>query len=175
MLISVRKNQHTVAAGSAIAVALASPTAVVGTERSDQSITAYVEAGSMEPLDLQQASDLRSSFTVTLPVTKDVWDKKDAKRFKALAVKRAVGESSNEEDSEFLWLQEARRRLDTTSTAEQILADIKRAQMLEDLHDFFEKHSVFHSRSNQKRSRPQRQTHRAQLPKKGADTPARGF
>jgi len=91
--------------------------------------------GAISPLNI---SETPRSVNIYM----DSWDKRDARRFKELAVKQAVNSLNSDELNEFLMLQSARRMHESPLTGDEILADFKRSQMLDDLIAFFEKHTV---------------------------------
>jgi hypothetical protein len=108
----------------------------------------------IEQKDIHQVGNQHSRFSsdsafgsenrefVSFEAPASSWEKADARRFKALAVKEAKGEISPEELQELDRLQKARRRLENPMSADQILAGIRREEMLNDLLSFFEKYAV---------------------------------
>lgn len=103
----------------------------------------YHEAGGKAAIRGEQVEDEGSlSVTFSVQETKKSWDKKDAKRFKELAIKRALGTATAEDQKEFLFLQNARREHEIQLSEEQILSEYRRANMLRDLEAFFEKYAI---------------------------------
>lgn len=70
------------------------------------------------------------------------WENKDVKRFKQLAVLRALGNATDEDNVEFSRLQIRRRKFENPLSAEQILAEMQRKEMLRDLEGFFRKYAA---------------------------------
>lgn len=89
-----------------------------------------------------------SDLCVSVTPQKDRWTKEDGLRFKVLAKKRALGQSTETENQEFEALQAVRRSLENPPSTEQLIADIKRRKMLADLETFFKNHGAVFKQSN---------------------------
>ena len=134
--------------GNAVAVGLASAI-VAGQPVNAMEVVAPNSAFATESLPstvsmggFDSKSSVDSSLIIPRPEVKDSWSPKDAKRFKELVVKRARRTATKEEQREFSNLQNARRRFENPMSSDEILAERRRNQMLNDLIKFFDKHAI---------------------------------
>jgi hypothetical protein len=96
---------------------------------------------------------------VSLTVEAPRFEKKDQKRFKDLAIKRALGTATAEDNSEFAQLQRARRSFDESGDADAVIAEYRRRQMIIDVVEVLNRHVSFFKTEDQERIRTLGQTH----------------
>ncbi len=144
-----KKKLETKSAGRLTTLALTA-SVVAGSSVSKQvDASQFSEAGLARTAYPSQGQTNQSSSVVVVSVEKTAWEKRDVRRFKQLAVKRALGTVTEEEQEEFFMLQEARRRLESPLTSDQILAELRRERLMKDLEDFLGKHAPFFQRPHQ--------------------------
>ncbi len=108
---------------------------------------------SVSPSVTVEALAGESRFVITPPRTVEGFGKKNEKRFRDLAAKRALGTATEEEEQEFRDLQRDRRSVVQERSSESILAEYRRRQMLLETVNFLSRHVRFLRPEDQARLR----------------------
>ena len=88
------------------------------------------------------------------------WARSDARRFRALAAKRALGTATQEENKEFASLQRQRRAAEQVSTSE-LMFEWNRRKFISELIDLISRHVSFFKAEDQARFGALRETTQA--------------
>jgi hypothetical protein len=99
--------------------------------------------------------------SVTIKVASEpTWTKADARRFRELATKRAVGDTSKTDEKEFVALQQ-QRRFHYLSTPDEVVAEWQRRRFISEMLNVLTRNARFFKTENQTRPRAVRQAKRA--------------
>jgi len=88
------------------------------------------------------------------------WTKADARRFRELATKRAVGDASKADEKEFVALQQ-QRRFHYVSQPDEIIAEWQRRRFISEMLNVLTRNARFFKTEDQTRPRAVRQAKRA--------------
>jgi len=102
-------------------------------------------------LEHEQMLGAQTSARVSVADHEGDYGKVKAKRFKALAVKRALGTANADENREFAELQRARRSAESSFRSEDVIAEHRRRQMFIEFIATLTRHVHFFHSSDQAR------------------------
>jgi hypothetical protein len=112
---------------------------------------------SIGPEAQEATSTLRVTLRYDAPIEK--WTHKEQRRLKTLALKRAMGEATDEENAEFARLQSARRIAENPHAGDDMLSEWGRRRMIGELLEVLTRNVRFFRTEDQARIRSLRETH----------------
>lgn len=110
-------------------------------------------ADSRGAVQREELAGAESYQKVALVIEAPKFEKKEQKRFKEIALKRALGTVSVDENAEFLNLQQSRRRAEVSFDADGVLAEYRRRQLIIDVVELLNRHVSFFKAEDQERIR----------------------
>ena len=110
-------------------------------------------ADSRGAVQREELAGTESYQKVALVIEAPKFEKKEQKRFKEIALKRALGTVSVDENAEFLNLQQSRRRAEVSFDADGVLAEYRRRQLIIDVVELLNRHVSFFKAEDQERIR----------------------
>jgi hypothetical protein len=109
------------------------------------------------PVDFSAVAGTSQSVNVSIAPELSVWKSSDARRFRELAAKRASGEASADEQTEFKSLQQ-RRRVHHLASPEEIISEWHRRRFVAEILDVLHRNVSFFKTEDQARLRSSGQT-----------------